>query len=702
MNAARPANILRQLERADGAPSTDADLLARFVATKDADAFAELVRRHGSCVLGVCRRVTGQAQDAEDAFQATFLVLAKKAVSLRTPELLGNYVYGVAFRVALRAKRGAARRRAREVLVPALPDPPAPSAPPAMPELLPILDEELAALPACYREAIILCDLRGQSREAAAAALGVPEGTVSSRLATGRKKLAARLTRRGVTLSTAAVPVALAEARAQAMQPIPNELITKTCGLVADWASGAAVPTPLARLASGGFNVRKMLALGTVMVMGVAGAVFAATPRDGAPPVDPPKPPVVVAAKADAPPKEEPKAADKAAVTFTTTPRMQRALDLNLTGLPSARWNATGTHLAVLGTYVWQRGAGDKDGKPVVETKTGLRVLPVDGQVSDEISYPGSGATLAAALPDGSGFVTALREYHLISGRHHLRFVLKGEFMGNVTWGFARTVDLDLPETHGYAFAPDGKTYRTVAFHRDAGGVPTKLEVLEVSTTTGKAVKSLLKIDHAVDYKSTRYHSGHVLSANGKRLAVLDKGAKRVTVYDLDRGEKVSSAELAEPAGDLPAPVSPEMSFMDLSPDGRRLVVSRGIGRFHVLNADTGEALPGLEGTKHAFVYPDANAFTGDGRLFAAIATVRQPVTKKTNFGKEQTVWEPAGSLLGVWDTQTGKALKTWRGETTARPAFNPARPLLAILESNGESSTRVGFWDFAAEVEKK
>src|SRR5687768_972963 len=156
MNAARPATILRQLERSDGAPSTDADLLARFVATKDADAFTELVRRHGPCVLGVCRRVTGQAQDAEDAFQATFLVLAKKAARLRTPELLGNYLYGIAFRVAMRAKRSAARRRAREVPVPALPDPPAPSAPPAMPELLPILDEELAALPAYYREAIVL------------------------------------------------------------------------------------------------------------------------------------------------------------------------------------------------------------------------------------------------------------------------------------------------------------------------------------------------------------------------------------------------------------------------------------------------------------------------------------------------------------------------------------------------------------------
>src|ERR1044071_6372803 len=144
MNAARPAEILRRLERADGTGTTDAELLARFVATRDADAFAELVRRHGPLVLGVCRRVTGHPQDAEDAFQATFLVLAKKAGGLRNAALLGNWLYGVAFRVAWRARRAASRRRAREVPVAVLPEPHAPPPPPAQPELAPILDEELA------------------------------------------------------------------------------------------------------------------------------------------------------------------------------------------------------------------------------------------------------------------------------------------------------------------------------------------------------------------------------------------------------------------------------------------------------------------------------------------------------------------------------------------------------------------------------
>src|SRR5262249_5741584 len=159
-NSACPAEILRQLEQSE---SSDSELVTRFVSTKDAAAFAELVRRHGALVFGVCRRVTGHPQDAEDAFQATFLVLAKRAGSLRDSALLGNWLYGVAFRVAQRARRSAARRRAREVPVAVLPAPPAPSPPPAMPELAPILDEELAALPPHYRDAIVLCDLRGAS-----------------------------------------------------------------------------------------------------------------------------------------------------------------------------------------------------------------------------------------------------------------------------------------------------------------------------------------------------------------------------------------------------------------------------------------------------------------------------------------------------------------------------------------------------------
>src|SRR5262252_4534890 len=117
-----PVEILRRLEQAGPA---DRELLARFVRQRDQSAFAELVRRHGPVVFGVCRRVTGHPQDAEDAFQAVFLVLARKAAAIGKPDLLGNWWYGVAVRVARKARRSAARRHAREIAVAIMPDPPA-------------------------------------------------------------------------------------------------------------------------------------------------------------------------------------------------------------------------------------------------------------------------------------------------------------------------------------------------------------------------------------------------------------------------------------------------------------------------------------------------------------------------------------------------------------------------------------------------
>src|SRR5262249_18368629 len=152
-------------------------LLECFHARRDEAAFEELVRRHGPMVLGVCRRVLGNHHDAEDAFQATFLVLARKGASLRTRQLVGNWLHGVAYRTALRAKAMIAGRqrheqRAREF---ARPEPPADD---GWQELLPVLDWELDQLPERYRVALVLCDLEGVTRREAARQLGVPEGTL--------------------------------------------------------------------------------------------------------------------------------------------------------------------------------------------------------------------------------------------------------------------------------------------------------------------------------------------------------------------------------------------------------------------------------------------------------------------------------------------------------------------------------------------
>lgn len=696
MSGTRPAEILRQLEHT-GAP--DADLLARFAASRSAAAFAELVRRHGALVLGVCRRVTRHPQDAEDAFQATFLVLAQKADTLRNAALLGNWLYGVAYRVAWRARRAATRRRAREVTMSNPPDAPAAPAASVWSELVPVLDEELAALPAHYREAIVLCDLRGATREDAAVALGVPEGTLSSRLANGRKKLAARLTKRGITLSVPALALTLDEARAAVT--VPNELVTQTCGLVAEVTSGGAVPRAVAYLLSRGSDVRKMLAIGVAMMAVAAGAVLAARPAPDAPPGDPPKPPVAVEQVTEQPKSNEaPKARSEKVVAYTTDPRLSHTMDLGINRPSDALWNSTGTHLAVCGRI--ERG---NTLYPVV------CVCEIGNLLARCALIPGT-SQLVGASPDGKGFATARREHRLISGHHQFNF-WEDNAMGVASdigvvsqLSVHRTVRLDPNLPNGDPYVNNGVSYRAAVREDDGKSVGARVAVLEVDTASGKRGKTLLTVAAG----------SYALSGNGKRFATYDRGAEQVTVYDLDSGAKLSSAKL--PGGDkatvLPVGWSAQLWF---SPDGKRLGVSR-FNRITILNADTGETVPALDLEKQTALIPESAHFTGDGRLL--VAMYRSYVSMKPATPSEwrdimtltprellvtlpnDEYWIEKGSKLAVWDTSTGKVLKAWEGRKEVRATFCPTKPLLAILESNGSSGTRLGFWDFAAEVEKK
>ena len=187
-------------------PAPDAVLLERFSRERDEGAFATLLGRHGPLVLGVCRRILADFNAAEDAFQATFLILARRAASLRQPAELAGWLHGVAVRVALRARRAATRRRTVQPRT----DAPEPAAPHANPlaeltarELLAALDEEVSRLPEAYRLPVVLCALEGHSQEEAARRLGWTPGSVKGRLERGRKRLHARLVRRGLDLSVA-------------------------------------------------------------------------------------------------------------------------------------------------------------------------------------------------------------------------------------------------------------------------------------------------------------------------------------------------------------------------------------------------------------------------------------------------------------------------------------------------------------------
>jgi RNA polymerase sigma factor (sigma-70 family) len=213
-------DFLRALRRAIGpgtqADLTDTDLLRRFLEQKDPAAFEVLVWRHAALVLGVCRRVLRCPADVDDAFQATFLVFLRRAGSIRRHETLAGWLYRVAYRTALRARRTQARRSAHEQQAPPRP---AVEPPPAGAddELRPALDEELNRLPVKYRAPLVLHYLQGLNKEETARLLCCPVGTVSSRLQRGREQLRRRLVRRGVTLGAGGLSALLTPEPASAL-----------------------------------------------------------------------------------------------------------------------------------------------------------------------------------------------------------------------------------------------------------------------------------------------------------------------------------------------------------------------------------------------------------------------------------------------------------------------------------------------------
>jgi RNA polymerase sigma factor (sigma-70 family) len=252
----QPDSVLRHLHRAALLETrgglTDGELLECFVARRDEAAFEALMRRHGPMVLGVCRRVLQNEADAEDAFQATFLVLVRKAVSVVPRALVGNWLYGVAHTTALKAKVMNRKRREKESEAAAMPRPETPNE--FWPLLQAALDEELSRLPDKYRVPIVLCELEGRPVKEAARQLGCPQGTVASRLSRGRALLTRRLARHGLTFAGAVLSAVLAQGAASACVPAPVMTATlKAASFVAasEAAAAGVISARVAVLAEG-------------------------------------------------------------------------------------------------------------------------------------------------------------------------------------------------------------------------------------------------------------------------------------------------------------------------------------------------------------------------------------------------------------------------------------------------------------------
>lgn len=302
------------------ADQSDGALLRAFATTNDQVAFAELVKRHGPLVLTVCRRALHDLPDAEDAFQATFLLLARKAASLRRVTSLAGWLHGVAYRTAGHARRATQRRQQHERRVRAM-HTASPEWEVMWREVQTALDEEVQRLPMIYRNAFILCCLENKSAQEAARSLGVKEGTVGSRLSKARTLLQTALGRRGVSLS--AVLAATALTAGTGVARTSGTLVASTVRAAVSHAAGIelskVVSAQVAALTLGVTQtmLTKAILLALILSLGIAGAGLLAREKktaEAAPP--PPTAAAKSPTRADKPASDKPAADEDAKIVL--------------------------------------------------------------------------------------------------------------------------------------------------------------------------------------------------------------------------------------------------------------------------------------------------------------------------------------------------------------------------------------------------
>jgi RNA polymerase sigma factor (sigma-70 family) len=622
---------LRHLLAAADQPG-DAQLLGQFLGAGSEDAFASLVRRHGPMVLAVCRRLLAEPHDAEDAFQAAFLVLVRKASSLSRPERLGNWLYGVAYRVALKMRGQSARRHRREQ--PLVVDMPVEGAVADLVwrELRPALDEELHRLPEKYRAPVVLCYLEGFSKRQAARQLGWAEGTLSTRLHRARLLLRGRLARRGLGLSAGVVAVALSQGAAAAA--VPANLAAATAAAASLVTAGRAASVPASVLAVVEGVLRAMwwsklkvvaavlLALG-VVVAGLGSAALD-TPAE--------QPPAQARTPAARPAAESPKARPSQVRSF--------ALGKNVREIT---WSPDGKLLASRATRSERRPGGDDDARDWYDTvqvwdaATGQEVVSL-GEVKN------SGLVAMGFAPDGATLALSFFRQIQEGARIELWQARTGHLLKTISMDYGRI-------TPRFAFTPDGKSL-AVLYAGDQGRDRTTGDLNGGARLFDLATGKVLRAFHGHKHLAISL----AVSPDGKLLAT--GGSQHdhdVCLWDLAGGKLMRVLKSGA--------IVPAVAF---SPDARTLAGGQGDGRVVLWHLATGQELRALaSGPNNAF----AVGFSPDGRLVAAAGLVDRDAQR--SFG----VW--------LWSASTGKLLRSWQN-TGASFSFAPDGTLLAILGKDG------------------
>jgi RNA polymerase sigma factor (sigma-70 family) len=593
--------LFRRFCRLASPPAPDAELVARWVLRRDEDAFAALVSRHGPMVLGVCRRVLGNVQDAEDAFQAAFLVLARKAASLRHPEAVGGWLHGVAVRLARKARPAA--DRAPDSRQAASPEPTDPHPDPldvlSARELLSLIDEEVAALPDVYRLAVVLCDLEERSQPEAARQLGWTPGSLRGRLLRGRALLRRRLGRRGVAV--ASVPCVVASglaggvvSPAMAAGVARSAALFLACPTAAEVSSGAAA---LARQGLRGLAVAKLkLVAAVLLALGVSVAglgVLAGPNRQAEQPAR---------AGSATPPAEAPeKPAEKKDVRRGQDGEPLPAEAVARLGTTRLRHGGIVEQVVLTPDGKSLISSGGASGVRVWDTTTGRQTRLLNEPAARGVAVSPDGKELAALV---SGAADSVVIYDLASGKVLRRFGSAGQRSDCLyspdgrclaVFRWANMIDLWDPATgqllhtlNGHddlvwsvAFSPDGKTLVS------AGDDKT---IRFWNTATGKQVR---RIEH------TSRISKLALSSDGKLLATIDHTRKeegnmrwwrsdyRVRVWDVSTGKELR--RLAMPAKEVSPGVEAGFLSLAFAPDGKTLVAGAIVdGSLRVWDAATG------------------------------------------------------------------------------------------------------------------
>ncbi len=552
MPSEKPNRVLERFCRAvlvqNGGNLTDGELLEHFVTRQDEAAFETLVRRHGPMVLGACRRVLKNFQDAEDAFQSAFLVLVRKAAAIRERETVGNWLYGVAYRTALDARAKIVQRRLLDQPMIEITEPEITDARPVWRDLRSLLDQELSCLPSKYRTAIVLCDLEERTRREAARQLGIPVGTLSGRLTIARAMLAKRLTSRGLTLSASLLGLALAQVTGSAC--VSSRLIASTVNVAM-----AAAAKQIAAMASGQHTdfikgaphsmslKNSIIAASVVLVVGILVGVGSPTP-------------LVASRWGDEPRK-------------TAAPEMKpRVLKLDSRGRRVA-WSPDGKTLAVV----------TKNESMLNRKGSAIRLWDVEkGQVRDTLVEDlGGGLAFQQVMfsPDGKTIAATVSEEVVLANVRMIRSVIK-------IWD---AKNLDLIRVLG----GNESQLTHVVFSSDSRLVaacdPSKQFVNLWKVETGEIV-------HTLETKETQpWHAA--FSPDNKTLVV--GGQKQ------DKSGEVSlwNVETGKPIHTMRQDVY--INAVAFSPDGKMIASNEGgpaSDLTGVWNAEKGELLVSLKGSK--------------------------------------------------------------------------------------------------------